>query len=227
MKERNPTIAFEGINRAGKGTQIEKLKLHAQKKNINAVEIRGDGTRDGLGLHEGDPLSEWWQQYSKYLRTSGTTNDWNYAASILANDIKMWREQGIDKGKKLLLLDRSFISRATFVLDRSNPNTNALTMENLYPPNSSHRIDLEDILPDIIFELFAPKETILSRLDSQDPKFSFRSKMIEEQYSRYYSARNYLPIIVQERIIRVDSSRDIDTVFNEIVERINPILNLF
>lgn len=227
MKEKNPTIAFEGINRVGKGTQIEKLKLLAKKKNINAVEIRGDGTRNGLGLHKGDPLSEWWQEYSKYLRTSGTTDNWNYAAYILANDIKIWREDRINTDKQLILFDRSLISRATFILDRNPPNTNTLTMENLYPFNSSNRINLEDILPDIIFELVAPKETILSRLDSQDPKFSFRSKIIEEQYDRFYSAKNYLPNIVQERIISIDSSREINIVFDEIEEKINPILNLF
>lgn len=226
MKEKNPTIAFEGINRVGKGTQIGKLKLFTKNNNINAVEVRGDGTRDGLGLHSGDPLNEWWQEYSKYLRTSGTIDDWNYAAYILASDIKIWRENENSKDKQLILLDRSLISRATFVLDRNPQQTNNLTMEDLYPFNSN-RINLEDILPDVIIELIAPKESILSRLDPQDPKFEFRSKIIEEQYDRFYSAKDYLPKKVQEKIVRVDSSRNIDIVFNEIKEKINPILKLF
>jgi len=221
MKEKLPTIAFEGINRVGKGTQIEKLKCLITEVGLSSVEIRGDGTRDGLGLHDGDPFSFWWQQYSKQIRESGTTLDWNFAAYILAKDIKTWREEGRNFNKNIVLLDRSLISRATFIIDREKPAIKHLTVDNLYPYQPESRIELEDILPDIIFELIAPKEIVLSRIDNQDPKKSFRVKLIEEQYDTFYSAKSRLPEIVQEKIITLDSSLPIDKVFDNILENLN------
>ena len=211
-------MAFEGLNRAGKGTQIENLKKVLSETDISFVELRGDGTRDGLGLHDGDPLSPWWQGYSKTLRSEGTTTDWHYAAYLLAKDIKTWKEEGANLDKQIALLDRSIISRAAFVIDRERTPTEILLVQHLYPVQPGPKIQLEDILPDVIFELAAPKEVLLSRLDQKDPKYEFRARMVHEMYDTYYSAKDRLPESVRERIVSIDSGRPPDEVFDTILE---------
>lgn len=220
-REKVPTIAFDGINRVGKGTQIMNLEIYAQKHDLSSIKIRGDGTRDGLGSHDGDPENICWQKYSSYIRSHGTVEDWNYAAYILALDIKYWKENGYNQGKQLVFLDRSLISRATFILDRSVSRHRNLSMEDLYPYQGSQRINLDDVLPDVIFELTAPKELVISRLDPNDKKFHFRSRIIEDQYERFYSAKFFLPEIIQERIITIDSAPPKEVVFNSVLSKLD------
>lgn len=221
MKERIPVIAFEGLNRAGKGTQIDNLKNVLAETDISFIELRGDGTREGLGDHDGDPLSPWWQDYSRTLRTEGTTTDWHYAAYLLAKDIKTWRERGADLDKQIALLDRSLISRAAFVIDRERVPNDVLLVQHLYPVQPGPKIELDDVMPDIIFELVAPKETLLSRLEEADPKYEFRARMIQEMYDTYYASKDRLPEDVRERIVSIDSNRPPDQVFDTILETLN------
>lgn len=221
MKEKIPLVAFEGLNRAGKGTQIDNLKNLLSEANVSFVELRGDGTRDGLGAHDGDPLSPWWQDYSKKIREEGTTTDWHYAAYLLAKDVKAWREEGAVLDKQIALLDRSLISRAAFVIDRERLPNDVLMVEHLYPVQPGPRIQIEDILPDIIFELVAPQEVLLSRLDKQDSKYDFRARLIREMYDTYYSSKERLPENVKERIVSIDSSKAPHDVFDSILETLN------
>ncbi len=221
MKEKTPSIAFDGINRVGKGTQIEKIKTVLADAGVEFVALRGDGTRYGLGLHDGDPLSPWWQEYSAHLRAGGMTSEWHYAAYELAKDIKVWKEQAHRLGKEIILLDRSLLSRATFVIDRESPIADILTIDHLYPTQPGPKITLEDVLPDVLFELVAPKEVVLARLDENDPKLRFRSQMIQKSYDIFAQAKERLPQIVRDRIVTIDSSRPIDQVFDSILEELD------
>ena len=209
-------IAFEGLNRSGKGTQLNLLKEELSRFGLGTLELRGDGTRDGLGEHQGDPLSPWWQEFSQKLRHGGQTHEWHYAAYQLAMDLAAWRE----KTEDIILLDRSLLSRAAFVIDRERPS-GILEIENLYPVQVAGKVELKKILPDVIFELIAPKEILLSRLDSNDPKLKFRASIIEGNYDTFYKAKERLPKVIKERIITIDSSQPIDKVFDDILENLN------
>jgi thymidylate kinase len=219
--EKPPIIAFEGISRAGKGTQIDQLKSTLCEVGLNFVELRGDGTREGLGNHDGDPFSPWWQEYSKKLRDEGTTDEWNYAAYVLAREINGWRQSAYELNKQVVLLDRSILSRASFVIDRVTPLADILLLDDLYPIQPGPKLAIEDILPDIIFELVAPKHVVLSRLDPNDPKLAFRTKLIEQNYETFYGLKERLPDFVQERIVTVDSSQPRDIVFDNILETLD------
>ena len=221
MKEGIPVVAFEGLNRAGKGTQIENLKRLLTESDVSFIELRGDGTRDGLGEHDGDPLSPWWQNYSEKIRNEGSTAEWHYAAYLLAKDVMTWKEQGATLDRKIAILDRSLISRAAFVLDRERLPNDIFLIQHLYPVQPGPRIELDDVLPDLIFELVAPKDILLSRLSADDPKYVFRERLITELYDTYYSAKNRLPPNIQERIVTVDSSQSVDQVFDVILETLN------
>jgi thymidylate kinase len=227
MKEKLPedsgisTIAFEGINRVGKGTQIELFKKVLSEIGVNFVELRGDGTREGAGTHEGDPLDAWWQENSKKLRNEGTAEDWHDAAYKLALEMKEWRTKAKDLNKEVALIDRSILSRASFVIDRDKPANDILLITDLYPEQKGEKLILEEILPDVIFELTAPKDVVLSRLDPADPKTAFRIEVIEKSYEIFYKAKNRLPKEIQDRIVSVDATLTPDIVFDNILETLN------
>ena len=180
-----------------------------------------------MGKSAGDPFDLWWQENSKKLRVEGTTEEWHYAAYKLAEELSKWRETIDSLDKEVILLDRSLISRASFVLDREPGPFSILEINDLYPIQPEKELELEDVLPDIIFELTAPKNILLSRLDPNDPKYDFRAKIIENNYDNFSRARTLLSPIIQERIIQIDSSRPIDQVFDDILEELNNKLTLF
>ena len=225
--EKIPIVAFEGINRAGKGTQIELLKNELAEMGMSSIELRGDGTRDGLGSHEGDPVSSWWQQNSEKLRESGNAEEWHRAAYQLSLDLVSWKKSAEELKKDLIILDRSLLSRATFVIDRDSPTVDILEISDLYPVQTKEKLKLEDILPDVIIELVAPKDVLLDRLDPDDPKSKFREKVINSNYENFYDAKNRLPKIAQERIITIDSFQPIDMVFDQVLENLNLRLEMF
>ena len=224
--EKIPVIAFEGINRAGKGTQIEILKKELYLIGMQSIVLRGDGTRDGKGKHKGDPYNEGWIANSEILRRSGSFNQWNEAAIILAQEYIEWRKKLEDLENQVILLDRSLVSRGSFILQKQPELTGVLEVQNLYPNSSGCPIKLEDVLPDVIFELVAPKEVVLSRLDSDDPKYEFRKEIIDKTYDIFYSAKHRLPKIVQERIIALDSTKPPHDIFDDVIFNLNGILEM-
>jgi thymidylate kinase len=224
--EKVPVIAFEGINRVGKGTQIERLQKELDLVGLNSVVLRGDGTRDGKGEHAGDPYNEGWIANAGILRKGGTTHDWNEAALVLAQEFIEWRKKLAELDKQLILLDRSLISRGSFISQRQPEVTGVLEIQHLYPNPTNNPIKLEDVLPDVIFELVAPKEVVLSRLDQSDPKYEFRKGVITQTYDVFYSTKDRLPQSVRERIITLDSTRSVDEVFDDIIFNLNDLLEL-
>lgn len=50
-------VGLDGLHRAGKGTQAALLRAAISENGGRSIIVRGDGTRDGLGLSEGDPYS--------------------------------------------------------------------------------------------------------------------------------------------------------------------------
>lgn len=229
MKEKFPeepssgltTIAFEGINRVGKGTQIELLKKVLNELGVNFIELRGDGTREGSGSHEGDPIDIWWQENSKKLRKGAKSEEWHIAAYKLVTEMKDWRSKAKELNKQVALIDRSILSRASFVIDRDKPANDILLISDLYPIQEGETLILDEILPDIIFELTAPKDTVLARLDPKDPKLEFRKRVIEESYDIFYNSKKRLSPEVQDRIVSIDASQPSDVVFDNILETLN------
>lgn len=225
-KGKVPVIAFEGINRVGKGTQIERMQKELNLIGIKPIILRGDGTRDGKGEHKGDPYDEGWIANAGILRKGGTDYHWNEAALVLAREYIEWRKKLAEIENQIILLDRSLISRGSFILQKQPELRGVLEIQNLYPNPTDNPIRLEDILPDVIFELFAQKDVVLSRLDITDPKYEFRKELISRTYDIFYSTKDRLPRIVQERIITLDSTRPVDEVFDDIVFNLNGILEI-
>lgn len=224
--EKVPVIAFEGINRVGKGTQIERMQKELDLIGLKPIVLRGDGTRDGKGEHDGDPYDEGWIANAEILRKGGTNYHWNEAALILAQEFIEWRKKLAELDNQLILLDRSLVSRGSFILQRQPELTGILEIQQLYPNPTENPIKIEDILPDVIFELVAPKEVVLSRLDQTDPKYEFRKGVISRTYDVFYTTKDRLPASVRGRIITLDSTRPVDEVFDDIVFNLNGILKI-
>ncbi len=223
------SIAFEGIHRTGKGTHIENLKNRLGELGIPYADIRGEGSRPGKGGTTGDPPSEPWLKLNEALhkREGGEDVDrWDEAAYRLARELIVWRDRFLkrkieasDSPFGALIVDRSLLSRAALMKHRLQPPPDKIfSTEDLYPEKIQNRkkITVEMILPDIIIELVAPKEVLISRLEQDDPRYEFRKRNIETMYVTYMEAKNHLSEEIRKRIVTIDSSRNEDEIFTDI-----------
>lgn len=228
------TFAFDGIHRAGKGTQIELLKNKLQEIGLPCISIRGEGYRSGLGNSPDNPETDFWKKMSEQLKTGEDLNLWDEASYRLARELVVWRDRILSKeiDKTLspfgvLLVDRSFISKSVLKTVQSDssplPPEKIFSSEELYPAllQKHKKITIDMVLPDIIFELTAPKETLLSRLNPDDPDYDFRKKNIEDSYEIYLDAKQHLPQNIKDIIITIDSSDKPEEINQKVIEEIN------
>jgi len=208
------TVAFEGLNRSGKGTQLGLMRHHLRQCEIPTVTIRGDGSREGLGVDEGDPPSDWWKQFRQREKQQHTEAErfacWNEAANTLAAELLDWRreilphqvnQQGAPFG--VLLVDRSLISRMMLAAD-ANPG---FQLDELYSGTWREQpLTWKVVLPDLIFLLQVDQPTLLGRLDRQDPKYQFRRRLIAEKYTLHSHLTASLPAVITAVTHPVDGS---------------------
>ena len=218
------SLGFEGSNRAGKGTQIEILSNKLKEMNIPYLTIRGDGSRPNEGKHKGDPISDWWSKTIPLLKEKVNKDGelWNISSTRLARELLVFKNRVLpkmatenNKPVAVLLIDRTLLSRT--MVPRSQKIVDI--KNNLYPKDS--KFNLEDVCPDIIFNILVDKDTLLSRLDHNDPKYEFRKNLILEKYDWYLDAHKYIPTELQNRVIQIDGSSDPETVNKSIIEIIN------
>ncbi len=232
FKEKNIyTIAFEGLNRVGKSTQIELIKNKLDELGIPCVSIRGEGYRDGKGDVEGNPESDYWTKMSEMLRNNIDDYEmWNEASYRLAREMLVWRDRILKNKIKetlepfgVLLVDRSLISNSILKTLQKNPKPGEkFSAEELYPENIQDRkqITTDMVLPDLILELIAPKDVLLARLKEDNPDYEFKKNNIENKYKLYREAKLHLPDEIQDLIETVDSSKEPEEVYQEVVDKI-------
>ncbi len=216
------TVGLDGPNRVGKGTYAEMLRAWLVERGVPVLIIRGDGSRNGDGSQPGDPISTWWHAVNTWLRQPDTPESaWNKTSYRLGRELLVWRDRVMprlvhsqNKTHGVLLVDRTLISR-TMVLRRMNvpdiPN-------NLYPESArgkGRRITADTVCPDVIFNLLVPKEVLLSRLKTSDPKYAFRKKLIEETADWFVDAVEHLPAHLRSRVVMVDNTAPKEAVFQQ------------
>lgn len=218
--ERPLVVGFDGLHRAGKGTQAAMLRDAISEGGGSSVILRGDGTREGLGLHEGDPYSEEWQSRGKMVKSSSgnTVENWNAASLLLVKELVAKRRE-LPQAHDALLVDRTILSRAAFLLHRGVIlEGERATLDELYPNSSEAVINGSNIrggVPDIIFELAVPTpNALLERLETDDPKYTFRARNIRGGFHAAARAKDQLPQDVQDRIITIDATSGVDEVHN-------------
>ncbi len=182
------TFAFEGMHRAGKSTQIDLLKNKLSELGIPSISIRGEGYRTGTGDTDSNPESDYWQKMTKILQDPDDYEAWNEASYRLARELIVWRDRVLSRKINetlqpfgVLLVDRSLISNAFLKKLHTKPSPEKIfTTDDLYPKHLQNRkkISADMVLPDMIIELLAPKDVLLSRLKKDDPDYSFRKKTL-------------------------------------------------
>lgn len=218
------SIGFEGSHRAGKGTQIELFSNQLEKMGIPYLVVRGDGSRPNEGKHTGDPISEWWSKTMPLLKNPENKDGelWNISSARLARELVVFKDrvlpQMAEKNNKpvaVLLVGRTLLSRT--MTPRSQGEQDIAN--NLYSKDS--KIDINNVCPDLIFNILVDKDTLLARLDKNDPKYEFRRNLILEKYDWYLDAHKYIPTDLQDRVIQIDGTSEPETLNNSIVEIIN------
>lgn len=226
--KRPQVIAFDGLHRTGKGTQCELLQKSIDDLGGKSVVVRGDGTRDGIGLHPGDPYSPEWQDRSIRVKSpaGNTVESWNASAFILSKelaDIVKNNPENYD----VVIVDRSLLSRAAFLLHRGVGMTGVrFTLDGMYPHRAGNieELDYENMVPDTIFDLQvnSPK-TLLNRLDTKDPKYVFRSRNIKGGFGPAKIASRHLPQNIEDRVVRIDANESPEVVHREVLKNLGGI----
>lgn len=163
------SIAFEGLHRSGKGTQIQKLNklLKQYGKTIN---LRGAGSRNGIGSNNQyyDPYSLFWQAFSCFKYSNPEI--WGIGAYQI-------NQECIDF--------ETFLNPNYIILDRCYLSNNFLLKKlNLAPLNYTYK-------PDLIFILNCSYQSLISRANNDvSSKKEFRIRNIEENYVDYMNYIN-------------------------------------
>jgi len=229
-RKRPAVVAFDGLHRTGKGTQAEKLQSAISRGHMKSVVVRGDGTRNGLGLHAGDPYSEEWQARGRRLKSpeGNTVEGWNAASYILARELTDIVNNNPDS-KDFIIVDRTLLSRAAFLLHRGiHLRGDRLTLDEMYAESEGlsqeEKIDFSAIVPNIIFDLQVddPRE-LLNRLDEDDPKYQFRSRNIKGGFDAARVAASHIPEDIEERVVRLDALEGIDTLHQRVMSHLGRI----
>lgn len=225
------TIAFEGLHRSGKGTQIEILNQKLETLGIPTVTIRGAGSRPNSDSSIGDPYSLWWEKHLKVLRSPDAKKlDWIDGARRLARELVVFRDRVLPKLTKeqqkdeaILLVDRSVLSHLAILEKNEISNLG----ENIYGTkdiNGRNLPEIKDVFPDLIFYMKADTEILLSRLEKDDPKYEFRRRNILENVDSFQKAIEAIPEKYRDRIIQVDASASIEEIGNYIFNIIKNLL---
>lgn len=208
------TIAFEGMNCCGKGTQIQLLANRLSSLKIPYVILRGDSGRSGLGLSEGDPFDVWWQDFHAKFHQKNITDQQRSGlikkgARKIAEELLIWKNvKMVEKAKAtrsklgIILQDRTFISVMT-PLAQNNEN---YSLETIYSG-----IKWKMLIPDIIFYLEAPKEVLFDRLsrrfDLERQAREARERIITQNYGSFLDVLEGLSDFIQKRVVRLDANQ--------------------
>lgn len=181
-------VGFDGNHRVGKGTQIDLLSMALADKGIRSLILRGDGSRPGLGNSEGDPHSQWWQNFKEYAKEFDNEYDaWRIGARRLLGEAAAKIASIDDNMTTVVLFDRSRISRTQMTLKEGLPTN----FETMYRNDGNDKYEdarLKTLAPDLTVYMHAPTSILLGRLSPQDPKYEFRRRNIINSQDTFDSA---------------------------------------
>ncbi len=200
-------IAFDGVHRCGKGTQIELLQNKFAQEQIENLIIRWEHYRNWSGSDTlSDPYSERRQlnkHKSNYDEKSERLNweIYNLVKEIYPNHL-------LSEGHKkwVIIEDRSIVGRYMFKHSEWEDTDNLHTFRLWEWNNLIQNV----IIPDIIFVLQPSKEELIKRLNSWLEVLSsnYKEKFIQEKYELFYKWLSIIPDHIKERIIHITWDED-------------------
>lgn len=202
-------ISFDGLNRSGKGTQLNLTRKYLENSMQNVIVVRGDGSREGIDNPEYyDPPSMWWKRWQSNKKKS--IQDWDNAYLVLNKEVEdelaNFRHK-FDTG--FFLMDRCYISR-WFVERQRDKKTQ---FEDV--------VARTQVFPTKYFILDAPKEVLLSRQSDDNPKKAkFRKKIIEQWYDLWQDTINRAQDKIGDSMIRLDATKSKYDINKKVLENI-------
>jgi thymidylate kinase len=179
------SLGFDGLNSAGKSTQIALFTEYLDERGISYAIARGDGIRWGRGLKPYDPPSAWWKDNASSLidKSSDPVGKLNTQYQRLCREALVFRRRLARKAKGnrgILLFDRSFVSRC-FTLRQYLPAV-ALSQTLHAEMSEGHRV--QPIIPDMTFVLQLGLPELLRRAALKDG-VSDRYRLVQQNLGHY------------------------------------------
>lgn len=233
MNEKIHTVALEGLNNSGKGTQLTRLSESLNARGILTVVVRGHGSRQGDGRHIGDPVSKWWQKKHSEFMAAGTEGPKSLEAekemtARIYRELRVTREYFLPKLMKksgttyaVLLLDRSIISRL-FVHRRFNKDISHIRLLSFTVGKGTKQKHLA--LPDLLLVLDVPKKVLLNRNKNRREgaqKIKFNETVITNHYNQFATLLKTLPQEVKKRTVILNGAKTADAVHHDILTTLN------
>ncbi len=218
------SIAFDGMHRCWKGSQIKLLQEILNNHNINNITVRGEYYRtwDGRSNLE-DPTSLRWQENIYNTNYEEKSNRLNRELYILHKRKypKYLKEQG---NNWIIIHDRSIVGNYLFK-SWENKEINNIEYFNYW---KRQQIINKVIIPDLIFLLQPPKDILLERLykwfdineDNAEWRLKYKAKYIEEKYDKYYEWFKNIPNYIKNKIIHILWDKEKDEIHKIVKEKI-------
>lgn len=168
MNSKPISIAFEGMHRSGKGTQIKMLREFLGSLGFSTEVLRGAGSRKGTNLLSTeyyDPVDDYWLEFTRN-RSENLENWIDSAYKINLEIFHFIQVLNVD----IILMDRSYISN-NFLLTLLGQN-----------------IIINNYVPDIVYYLKAEKKVLIDRVfHDRSSKKDFRLNNINDNYDKFTS----------------------------------------
>lgn len=216
LRTTSPVIAFEGLHRAGKGTQLKLAQDYLAQNKLSSKIMRGDGSREGIGSKEYyDPESSFWQNirhdlYRKDMSGEENFNAWHFASQKLNSELAS--EVG-SMHSDIVLSDRSSLSRMLALKQQFGITSYGTDIK----PNL--------VIPYITFILLASQSELLRRNSSQEnSKREFRARNIRSNFPDFMELIQRLYSQSPERYVIIDAEKDPAEISEEINGKLQSIL---
>lgn len=194
LRIRPLVVGFDGMHRAGKGTQVMLLSRYLAQNSIPYCVARGDGTRRGIGSEPYDYKSAWWtSKYPTFFKADKSPQEEadiiNETFQRLNRESTYLRDRFLPSisGSKVgvLVMDRTFLSRLS-VMRQFYPKISI--EEALKAINPKNGIAVRPLIPDVTIVLDVPKEELIHRCvnsTDQPDKLGFRMNNIMDKYEMF------------------------------------------
>lgn len=202
------SIAFDGIHRSGKWSQIKLLQEMLNNMNIHNIKVRGEYYRTGNGINNlEDPYSPRWQENIYNTNYDEKSNRLNRELYILHNKKYPEYLKNNKINNWIIIQDRSIVANYLFKSGEQK-NINNIEYFNYW---KSNKLIKNVIIPDLIFLLQPPKDVLLNRLykwfdineDNAEGRLKYKVKYITEKYDPYYEWYKNIPEYIKRNIIHI------------------------